>query len=447
MCKRCSFQAGLRSLRLAHRRSTPSLPIHGAGYVETGRNIHTSSRLDTSTFALPVQAQTAQHVLPSLQALSQSYSSFAKWGKTSSSSSSPPLLTPIQVLESFDSTSQADVPKLLYALSMQPSYLLDLPNVTCPTLARLLSLHHYAGARAVLERALEEISRQSTLVKLSRRDQVLLVSTILGIPSGREVQQLKSSLVLKDKSAIQSLLALLLKHMVAYPDRFILQPQIVKTLVSIPEYLNTSSIRDVLRLLERAVLETPRGQKELSQSIPTLHNIMRVYSLQGDVEAVEFWMFAISKAIQAKKRDADNDGISYSTSPEDSTEIVGPNDKSTELRSPYQKPKAGSSLLLGTTYLSSLSKSANFTEAESRSTDSATAMRYFNRLRQAAQTNQGIGIMDPESALDIYAWTAVIQAAAKDIASVSSQALLDVLNNLEKNGKACHLVYNTVSTD
>ncbi|KAK9895046.1 hypothetical protein P389DRAFT_172612 [Cystobasidium minutum MCA 4210] len=428
MCNQCSFQVALRNLRSKHH-----LPRHHAGEhvfrnVKRGYTSASLSQTASSATAVPL-AKPFPFVLPPLQFLSQSYSI---WSSTSSSTATPLPPSPSEILKNKPFSTNEEIASLLYSLARHPKAFTEIDKIICPTLEGLLSVHHYAGARAVLERVLDEIVHlPEKRLPLGRKLLHKLVFTLQGLDDFHR----KPKWELHSLPAMRPMLSLVLQYLIAHRDKFSMNTLTVKVLVAIPEYLDTRSISLLLELFDDIVKTDLQGES-LSRNIPTLHNIMRVYALHGHSLAAEQWMNTILEVQQSMPQPQRLD----SSPPIRSTDEAGPG-PATALRRASASLKRNmntksSALYLGTTYLSSLAQPES-KGAPAPAVDSRLAMTFFQELWKPNLLEDGslseeVALPPEVIELDIYAWSAIIHAAALDLNRVSSQTLVDVLHALEK---------------
>lgn len=430
MCSQCSFQVVLRSLR-----SKQANHSHHAGRYtwrrSEGRSFSTSLAPTTSSAAIILPpSKPASFTLPSLRFLSQSYSI---WNTLQPP---PPVPIPQEILADKPFISHDEAARLLYSLASHPSALSDIDNVVCPTVAGLLSIHHYAGARAVLERVLHEIIHYPAHhLPMGRQALNKIISSLLGTDEYRRLPEWE----LHSLPAMRSMLFLIMQYLIRYPDKFSLSPQHVKNLVCVPEYLDLQSMPLFLQLFDKVVKDHPQGPS-LGHTIPTLHNIMRVYALHGDSQAAAKWMSVISEVIDATH-------IREETQPAPLIEDEKPLEQiklsktssHRASRSRRQTSLASSAELLGTTYISSLAHLLDEDGKPVSTIDSQAAMKVFQELWRPAGTQEDSS-SKPELSnavvnLDIFTWSALLHAAALDLREISSERLLELIHTLESHRK------------
>jgi hypothetical protein len=309
----------------------------------------------------------------------------------------------------------------------------EFEKIIFPVLSSLLSIRHYAGARAVLERTLEYISNMDLYyLPLGRKRVNTLISTLFGTA----IYHPSQSKQLHNIPAMQSMLNLLLRHLVAEPKRYQIRPVIVKNLLSIPEYVSLNSIVLILELFERVTKEDLHPE-QLIQSLPTLHNIMRVYALHGKIDEVRHWMEAIPEVSQSLRISRFEKAEAKLPAPT-STSASVPSEYGSTASKPLaiysskpikQVAPASTAMHLGTTYLSALAQRP-FGSETAPNLDSSAAMAFFQELWHQSSSSD-IDLSTRSKGLDIYAWSAILQAAAVDRRKISSHALLRVLHTLQ----------------
>lgn len=398
MCSQCSFQVILRNLRYKQAKHSHHAAEAGRRALNRRFSASRAPQAGSSTALLP-PVKPLSFGIPSFSFLSQSYSI---WNTPHSAPLPPP---PQEVLQDNPFTSHRDAARLLYSLAKHPGSFKDLKNVVCPSLAGLLSIRHYAGARAVLERTLQEIvNLPSPQLPFGHKPLNSLICTLFGV----EEQYRKADWELHSLPAMRSMLFLILKYLTQHFEKFPVIPRHIKTLVCIPEYLSVRAMPLVIALFERVVTEHPEGAS-LSRNVPTLHNIMRAYALNGHPETARQWSDAILEVLEAYP--AERERLKSSTSPLQ---------------------------VLATTYISALARHSE--EAGSYDNiDSQTAMEIFQDVWRQTRSDSA-NAQEPggyeSGEMDIQAWSVMLQATARDIDRISSQKLIDVLHILEENRKS-----------
>lgn len=418
MCSQCSFQVVLRSLRFKQAKH-----LHG-----TKQELllqHRSSRRSYVTAAIPQTYDPPPIEIPKYKRRTPAHSP-TQHLETWRPPPPPPLPTQVlEILQDNPFTSSDGIAKLLHSLASHPHAFSHVHEIVAPTIKGLLSVRHYAGARAVIERVLDGFLDRDKFRPVGKKELHTLIDAILGTDDFRRPTEFE----LHSLPAIRSMLHLLLQYLVNFPEKFCILPVIVKTLVCVPEYLDLQSMPLFLHLYHEVINNYPAGGA-LGSNVPTMHNIMRVYALQGDSETAERWMQAILAAQEAKKQEQPKASKSTEISKSDSFDL--------DRKAPSSKPfnRASSVLHLSTTYLSSLAQPKEV-GLKISSIDSGDAMSLFQDLWDYSKHQHAPlenPVPDNLANMTVHAWSAIIHAAALDVNGIPSSRLLAALRSLQDSG-------------
>jgi hypothetical protein len=221
------------------------------------------------------------------------------------------------------------------------------------------------------------------------------------------------------------LLRYFIRTLVTHSDKYEVNTDTIRLLLSVPDYVSPSQIPDILALAKRNM----DSSSALKHDIGILHSIMQVYARHRNFQMADMWMQAIQAAKDLGYTAAYKPSVATSTSrrrkgkaKEDGFEMPDPD------------------TMLATTYLSSFAATSQ--SPVYADIDSGDAISFFNDIlhAKAEENSRKKPKGSPAQKMDVHAWTAVMSAAAVDTVNINAKSLLVVLNKLLADSESIHSI-------